>query len=116
MQPMSRFWRKLAAPTLLGLALVGTLGPALTVLAASRVCSDMPSAAEPADLPCQWLAPASCCADVPSATPPPAFAPPPAASWLAAAGPSAPAGLRPPARRETPRGDRLALASVVLRL
>jgi hypothetical protein len=74
------------------------------------------SAPEPADLPCQWLTPASCCAEMASATPPPAFAPPPAAGWLAAAPASAPASLRPSARPEAPRGDRLALATVVLRL
>jgi hypothetical protein len=118
MGSMSRSWRKLAAPTLLLLALVGTLGPALTVLAAQRACVEMPrsSAPGPADLPCQWLAPASCCAEMASATPPPVFAPPTAASWRAATAASATASLRPSARPEAARGERLALASVVLRL
>jgi hypothetical protein len=118
MRRMSRSWRKLAAPTLLVLALAATLGPAFTVLAASRMCGEMAAGAAtaPADLPCQWLTPASCCADMASATPPPAFAPPPAAGWLAAAAPSAPTALRAPARHETPRGDRLAFATVVLLL
>jgi len=115
---MSRSWRKLAAPTLVVLAWVGMLGPALTVLATSQKCTEMPAGAAPEStgFPCQWVTPTSCCDQVANATPPPAFAPPPASGWRAAAAPSAPARLRPPARLDAPRGDRLALSTVVLLL